>query len=84
MSNDRDRERFYFKCHALKYMWMMVMFDLPTDTAYERKQATKFRKFLLDAGFEMSQYSVYLRFTGTRENSQKYVKRVYLKQYIVS
>ena len=76
MSNDRDRERFYFKCNALKYMWMMVMFDLPTDTAQERKKAAKFRKFLLDAGFEMSQYSVYLRFTGTRENSQKYVKMV--------
>jgi len=76
MSNDRDRERFYFKCNALKYMWMMVMFDLPTDTAHERKQATKFRKFLLDAGFSMSQYSVYFRFTGTRENSQKYVKMV--------
>ena len=76
MSNDRDRERFYFKCNALKYMWMMVMFDLPTDTAEERRKAAKFRKFLLDAGFGMSQYSVYLRFTGTRENSQKYVKMV--------
>ena len=76
MSNDRDRERFYFKCNALKYMWMMVMFDLPTETAEERRAATKFRNFLLDNGFEMSQYSVYFRFTGTRENSQKYVKMV--------
>ncbi|MBQ7536497.1 MAG: CRISPR-associated endonuclease Cas2 [Rickettsiales bacterium] len=76
MADDRSRERFYFKCDALKYMWMMVMFDLPTDTAHERKQAAKFRKFLLDAGFEMSQYSVYFRFTGTRENSQKYVEMV--------
>ena len=76
MSNDRDRERFYFKCDALKYMWMMVMFDLPTETAEERRAATKFRNFLLDNGFEMSQYAVYFRFTGTRENSQKYVKMV--------
>jgi CRISPR-associated protein Cas2 len=57
-------------------MWMMVMFDLPTDTADERRKATKFRKFLLDNGFSMSQYSVYFRFTGTRENSQKYIKMV--------
>lgn len=66
----------YFKTEGLKYMWMMIMFDLPTDTAEERHKATKFRTFLLDNGFEMAQYSVYMRFTGTRENSQKYIKLV--------
>lgn len=67
-------ENQYFKTRGLRYMWMMVMFDLPTETSFERKQATKFRSFLLDYGFEMAQYSVYVRFTGTKENSQKYVR----------
>ncbi len=57
-------------------MWMMVMFDLPTETPAERKSATKFRKFLLDEGFEMVQFSVYVQFTGTWENSQKYVRAI--------
>jgi len=57
-------------------MWMMVMFDLPTDTQAERKIASDFRHFLMDNGFEMAQYSVYMRFTGTREQSQKYVKNI--------
>jgi CRISPR-associated protein Cas2 len=57
-------------------MWMMVMFDLPTDTREERREATRFRNFLMDTGFSMSQYSVYTRFTGTRENSQKYIRMI--------
>ena len=57
-----------------KLMWMMVMFDLPTETPSERKSAAKFRKFLLDEGFEMVQFSVYVQFTGTWESSQKYVR----------
>lgn len=56
-----------------KLMWMMVMFDLPTETHSQRKSAAKFRKFLLDEGFEMVQFSVYVQFTGTWESSQKFV-----------
>ncbi len=65
-----------FKTDGLKYMWMMVMFDLPTDTKRERREASRFRNFLQDLGFSMAQYSVYMRFTGTRENSQKYIHAV--------
>ena len=59
-----------------KLMWMMVMFDLPTETHSQRKSAAKFRKFLLDEGFEMVQFSVYVQFTGTWENSQKFVRAI--------
>ncbi len=65
-----------YKTNGLKYMWMMVMFDLPTDTKQERREASRFRTFLQDLGFSMAQYSVYMRFTGTRENSQKYINAV--------
>ncbi len=59
-----------------KLMWMMVMFDLPTETSAQRKSASKFRKFLLDEGFEMVQLSVYVQFTGTWESSQKFVRAI--------
>ena len=60
----------------LKLMWMMVMFDLPTDTPEERKKASDFRNFLQKKGFSMAQFSVYFRFTGSREESTKYIKAV--------
>jgi len=52
------------------------MFDLPVDTKANRKAATKFREFLLDQGFEMSQFSVYLRFCKGKEQVEKYTKIV--------
>ena len=47
-------------------MRVMVIFDLPVVTKMERKLATSFRKFLLDDGFEMLQYSVYTRLCPDR------------------
>lgn len=52
------------------------MFDLPVTEPEERKRATAFRNYLLDEGFEMSQFSVYLRFCGTREMANPFVKRI--------
>ena len=40
---------------------MLVFFDLPVVTAKEKKDATKFRKFLLKDGYNMVQWSVYSR-----------------------
>lgn len=40
-------------------MRMILMFDMPTDTAEERKAYRKFQKFLLSEGFIMHQFSVY-------------------------
>ncbi|MCQ2966468.1 MAG: CRISPR-associated endonuclease Cas2 [Alphaproteobacteria bacterium] len=57
-------------------MWMMVMFDLPVIEPEERKIATKFRDFLIDNGFEMCQFSVYLRFCGTREKANPLIKNI--------
>lgn len=61
---------------GVKLMWMIVMFDLPVGTDKERKKATKFRNFLLDEGFSMSQFSVYLKFCGTKEQTAPVVKRI--------
>ncbi len=59
-----------------RLMWMMVMFDLPVVEKAERKAATDFRKALLDHGFEMTQFSVYLRFCTSQAQVDTYAKRV--------
>ena len=53
-------------------MRIMVMFDLPTVSAEEKKQYTRFRKYLLREGFLQLQFSVYAKFCASRENAQKY------------
>jgi CRISPR-associated protein Cas2 len=59
-----------------RLMWMMVMFDLPVVEKAERKAATEFRNALLDLGFEMSQFSVYLRFCSSQTQVETYCKKV--------
>lgn len=57
-------------------MWVVVMFDLPVVEKVERKAATDFRNALLDMGFEMSQFSVYMRFCSSQAQIDTYGKRV--------
>lgn len=57
-------------------MWILVMFDLPTDTKKQRKDAGHFRNFLLDEGFERSQFSVYARFVNGKEAFATRVNRI--------
>lgn len=52
------------------------MFDLPVVEKAERKAATAFRNALLDMGFEMSQFSVYMRFCTSQSQVETYSKRV--------
>lgn len=61
---------------GLNSMWVIVLFDLPTETAEDRKNYTVFRKKLLDDGFTMMQYSVYMRHSASDENARVHVKRV--------
>ena len=44
---------------SYRYMRMILMFDMPVETAEERKAYRKFRKFLIKEGFIMHQFSVY-------------------------
>ena len=64
------------RLNAYRIMWVMVFFDLPTDTATERKVASKFRKEILSDGFRMFQFSIYLRHCPSRENADVHTKRV--------
>jgi len=57
-------------------MWVFAMFDLPTDTPKARKAYARFRKYLLEDGFSMIQYSVYARHCASIENAEVHMKRV--------
>ncbi|MCV6629987.1 MAG: CRISPR-associated endonuclease Cas2 [Flavobacteriaceae bacterium] len=56
-------------------MWVLVFFDLPTETKVERQAAARFRKNLLDDGFTMFQFSIYMRHCASRENAAVHIKR---------
>lgn len=57
-------------------MWMVVMFDLPTETREDRHRYAKFRKMLLDNGYMMLQFSVYGRHCASDENADMHERRV--------
>lgn len=57
-------------------MWVMVFFDLPTETKKDRRNASLFRKRLLKDGFAMFQFSIYMRHCASRENADVHIKRV--------
>ena len=57
-------------------MWLLAMFDLPTDTPKARRAYAQFRKKLLKDGFAMMQYSVYIRHCASEQNTDVHVKRV--------
>ncbi len=52
------------------------MFDLPVKTRRERQEATAFRNLLLDEGFMLVQYSVYVRYTPTVAISQQAITTI--------
>lgn len=60
-------------------MWIMVYFDLPTETKQDRKLYARFRKDLLKSGFNMFQYSIYIRHCLSKEYAETYrngIKRI--------
>ena len=59
-----------------RIMWIMVFFDLPTETKADRKRASRFRRDLLQDGFEMLQFSVYWRHCASKENAEVHIDRV--------
>lgn len=64
------------RLNEYRIMWILVFFDLPTETKKERKAANDFRKNLLLDGFNMFQFSIYLRHCASRENAAVHIKRV--------
>ncbi|WP_339624694.1 CRISPR-associated endonuclease Cas2 [uncultured Winogradskyella sp.] len=63
------------RLNQYRSMWVLVFFDLPTETITERKVASHFRKNLIKDGFSMFQFSIYMRFCPSRENAAVHIKR---------
>ena len=59
-----------------RIMWLLVFFDLPTETKKEKKAYTDFRKNLQKDGFTMFQFSIYMRHCASAENAEVHSKRV--------
>lgn len=59
-----------------RVMWIFVFYDLPTETKKDRKDFQLFRKNLLQDGFDMFQFSIYLRHCASVENAEVHIKRV--------
>ena len=57
-------------------LWVIVMFDLPTDTKADRRSYALFRKSLIQDGFSMLQFSVYIRHCASDENAYVHSGRV--------
>ena len=57
-------------------VWTIVLFDLPTETEIARKAYTAFRKHLLNNGYVMMQYSVYMRHHASSENADVHISRL--------
>lgn len=64
------------RLNSYRIMWILVFFDLPTETKAERRIAQTFRKKILGDGFAMFQFSIYLRHCASMENAEVHIKRV--------
>jgi len=64
------------RLNAYRIMWVMVMYDLPTETKKERRIASLFRKAILADGFTMFQFSMYIRHCNSGENAEVHIRRV--------
>jgi CRISPR-associated protein Cas2 len=62
----------------VRFMWLFVFFDLPTGTKAERHAAAKFRNFLKGDGYDMLQFSVYIRVCRGQAQVDKHAGRLTL------
>lgn len=69
------KEERFSRLNQYRSMWVLVFFDLPTETKVERRAASRFRKDLLDDGYAMFQFSIYMRFCASRENAAVHIRR---------
>ncbi|MCX2455098.1 CRISPR-associated endonuclease Cas2 [Lacticaseibacillus nasuensis] len=57
-------------------MRLMIMFDLPVETSDNRRAYRKFRKALINEGFLMMQYSVYVRVCPNKKSAEFVERRI--------
>ena len=57
-------------------MRMTVFFDLPVASKADRRAYTVFRRFLLNDGYDMIQFSIYGRILNGSDAEEKHMKRL--------
>lgn len=63
---------------AYEAVWLFVGFDLPTLTPEDRRRANRFRKNLLDMGFQMFQLSFYSYYLTSKAQADTIAARIEL------
>lgn len=61
---------------SFRYMRLFVMFDLPVETSAQKRQYRRFRKFLIEKGFIMEQYSIYSKLVLNHSVASSYQKQL--------
>jgi CRISPR-associated protein Cas2 len=64
------------KFNGWRSMWVMATFDLPTQTISQKRHYNYFRNLLLENGFTMMQFSVYIRNMPTQHKAEALIKRL--------
>jgi len=57
-------------------MWLLVFYDLPVAAKQDRKIYARFHKKIRARGYEMMQFSVYRKFVGTADRSERELGRL--------
>lgn len=60
----------------IRFMRVIVMFDLPTLTIEQKREYRRFRKWLLEDGFVMMQMSIYSKIVLNENSAKLLTKRV--------
>ena len=59
-----------------RFMRLLLFFDLPMVTKAEKRAYVQFRRFLLNDGYDMLQFSVYGRLLNGSDAQEKHLKRL--------
>lgn len=59
-----------------RFMRLLLFFDLPMVTKAEKRAYVQFRRFLLNDGYDMVQWSVYGRLLNGTDAEAKHLKRL--------
>lgn len=60
----------------VRFMRLLVFFDLPVETAKQRKNYRQFRKYLIKEGYLMLQESVYAKLVTNEANAGAAIMRL--------
>lgn len=61
---------------SYKFMRLLIMFDLPMDNNGEKREYSIFRKYLIENGFLMLQYSIYVRICTNQSMADAYMNKI--------